>query len=85
MPNVTAPMKSLLLPLKPVQEYRKYGITETRDKKVGYLSKLEETGDMGTEWAIKRDKSHRVLKEEPLYNCPSTTFPFTPASIIPIV
>ena len=46
------------------EEYRKNRITEIRDNgntriteiKVGYLSKPEGTVDMGTKWAIKRDR-----------------------------
>ena len=45
------------------QEYRKYKITEVRvngntkitEIDVRYLSKLEGTIDMGTQWAIERD------------------------------
>ena len=50
------------------EEYRKNSIVEIRDNgntriteiEVGYLSKPEGTVDMGTKWAIKRDKAAKV-------------------------
>ena len=42
------------------QVYRKYKITEIE---VRYLSKPEGTIDMGTKWAIKRDKVVKNVNE----------------------